>query len=75
MQLGTDGQIRIPPEYQRKLGWKPGDEVELRVSQGALIVQLPQTASSSGDLIKAMRGKGRLKMRTAEVMRLLRDEG
>jgi antitoxin component of MazEF toxin-antitoxin module len=73
MRLGTDGCIAVPPEYQKELGWKPGDEVELSVEAGALIVRNNRKDPSVGaELISKMRGKGRLKGRTDDFMRILR---
>lgn len=73
MRLGADGTIAVPPEYQKELGWKPGDQVELKIASGALVVRhLAHAATSSDEFISNLRGKGRLKLRTSEVMALLR---
>jgi bifunctional DNA-binding transcriptional regulator/antitoxin component of YhaV-PrlF toxin-antitoxin module len=74
MRLGTDGTIAVPVEYQKELGWKPGDEVKLEVAAGALVVRQLADVPPTGDLILNIRGKGRLKLPTDEVMKLLRPE-
>ena len=72
MQFGENGEILVPREYQRRLGWKPGAEIEFDVAGEALIVRQVSLESEGKDLVEAMRGKGRLKLRTSEVMKLLR---
>jgi AbrB family looped-hinge helix DNA binding protein len=73
MRLRHDGCIAVPPEYRKELGWKPGDEVELRVEAGALVVRnLPGESNDNEDIIAKMAGKGELKLTTKEIMELLR---
>jgi len=74
MRLGPDGTISVPAEYQKELGWKPGDEVKLEVAAGALVVRQLADVPPTGDIILNIRGKGRLKLPTDEVMKLLRPE-
>ena len=75
MRLGPDGTIAVPAKYQKELGWKPGDEVEFEVAAGALVVRhLPPDEPAKGDIISNLRGRGRLKLPTDEVMKLLRGE-
>jgi len=75
MRLRPDGCITVPPEYQKELGWNPGDEVEMKVTNGALIVRhLHEATLEKDDLIACLRGKGQLKLRTDEVMKLLRGD-
>jgi AbrB family looped-hinge helix DNA binding protein len=73
MRLGADGCIAVPQEVQKQLGWKPGDEVELRVDAGTLLVRnVAQAKDGADELISRMQGKGDTTRRTDEIMEMLR---
>ncbi|WP_326826521.1 AbrB/MazE/SpoVT family DNA-binding domain-containing protein [Streptosporangium sp. NBC_01756] len=75
MRINGKGQVTIPAELRHRYGWDEGEEVE--VSGDAQTIQIVRRYSREGrgkDLTQHMRGKASLRMRTDELMDLLRGE-
>jgi bifunctional DNA-binding transcriptional regulator/antitoxin component of YhaV-PrlF toxin-antitoxin module len=75
MRLQEDGTITVPTQVREELGWVPGQNVQMEVTNGALVIRnSPENAAPEEELIQSMKGKGRLRMRTKEIMQLLRGD-
>ncbi len=73
MRVTSKGQVTIPQDIRRRLGIEPGSEVEFEVDADA--VRLVRRSTGSGaDLVKRMRGRGRVSMSTDEIMALTRGD-
>lgn len=73
MRVTSKGQVTIPQDVRRRLGIRPGSEVQFEVDDhGVRLVR-----SDEGDgaaLVAAMRGRGEVSMSTDEIMAFTRGD-
>jgi len=72
MRVTSKGQVTIPQDVRRRLGIKPGSEVDFQVDDD--VVRLVRRTQGSGAAVVArMRGR-RVSMSTDEIMALTRGD-
>lgn len=73
MRVTSKGQVTIPADVRRRLGIKPGTQVEFQLDEvGARLVR---AKTSHGELIvRQMVGRGDVPMTTDEIMALTRGD-
>jgi AbrB family looped-hinge helix DNA binding protein len=75
MHITSKGQVTIPKEIREAAGLLPETEVEFVMSRGRVILRKRAGINRRGAmLIKALRGRGTVKMTTDEIMALTRGE-
>ncbi|MFB3882199.1 MAG: AbrB/MazE/SpoVT family DNA-binding domain-containing protein [Armatimonadota bacterium] len=75
MKVTTKGQVTIPQGLREKFNIHPGTEVEFRAEGKALrLVPIRRGKTRGRRLIEHMRGRGTVKMTTAEILALTRGE-
>lgn len=74
MRIDSQGQITIPSEIQEQLGLEPGTEVQLEVSNSALLIRPVRPARSGMELIESLRGKASAQFSTDQTMDLTRGD-
>jgi AbrB family looped-hinge helix DNA binding protein len=74
MRVTSKGQVTIPQDIRKRLGIKPGTEVEFRLDgDGA---RLERARSRQGaKVVRRMRGRATVGMSTDDIMALTRDDG
>jgi AbrB family looped-hinge helix DNA binding protein len=74
MRITSNGQITIPIEIRKKLGFLGGSEVDFKVVNGKVYLKRArsQTRRKKRNLIARMRGKATVKMTTNDIMALTR---
>lgn len=71
--MTSKGQVTIPQDVRRRLGIEPGTEVEFEVHDD--VVRLVRKPTGAGaELVRRMRGRGRVSMSTDEIMALTRGD-
>lgn len=74
MRLTEKGQVTIPVEVRRRLGLRPGDEVEFVLDgTGARVVRAATVPSRGRRITDRLRGKGDVQLTTEQIMALTRD--
>jgi AbrB family looped-hinge helix DNA binding protein len=71
MRVSTKGQVTIPLPLREKTGIVPGTEVEF-LEEGQRLYLRKVGGGRGGALVRAMTGKGQVKMSTDEIMALTR---
>ena len=75
MKLNSKGQVTIPAELRRRLGFAEGDEVEVVEDGNTLrIVHSQADASRGSRIVSRMRGRATARQTTDELMALLRAD-
>ena len=75
MKLNSKGQVTIPAELRRRLGFAEGDEVEVVEDGNTLrIVHSQADASRGSRIVSRMRGRATTRQTTDELMALLRAD-
>ena len=76
MKLTTKGQVTIPLKIREHLSLAPYDDVDFVIKDGEVVLKKnPDSRNGFQHHINdKMRGKGRIKMTTDEIMRLTRGE-
>jgi AbrB family looped-hinge helix DNA binding protein len=76
MKITTKGQVTIPQDVREEFGLLPNTEVEfVRDGRGGVRLQKSARAGTRGaELVAALRGKWRSKLRTDDVMAMTRGE-
>lgn len=77
MKINARGQISIPSELRKKLGLKPGMEIEMEiVAQGLLIHKKNQQDQQDKvrSLIERMSGQGDIDLSTNQILQMTRGE-
>ena len=76
MKITSKGQVTIPQEIRRKLGFMPHTEVEFILKGNTVqLVKSDTTKTPRGiKLTELMRGKATVKMSTDEIMALTRGK-
>lgn len=78
MRITSKGQVTIPQAIRERLGLMPHSEVEFDVVGDSVRLRKAGTRGkkrSRGELIaRHLRGRGNTRMRTDDLMALLRDE-
>lgn len=77
MLINAKGQVTIPAEIRERLGWRPGDVVEVVQDGDEIRIAAAVPVASLGERLAAhMRGKATAKhgMSTDELMTLSRDD-
>ncbi len=74
--LTTKGQVTIPKHIRDALNLKPGCQVDFAMNhEGEVVIQKSgEKSSDKPDRFDASRGKADVKLRTDELMALLRGE-
>jgi AbrB family looped-hinge helix DNA binding protein len=73
VRITSKGQITIPQVVRRELGLEPGDEVEIRVQDGAaVIVPVAGPAGRGPRVVAALLGRGDVDLTTDQIMALTR---
>ncbi len=74
MRVTSKGQVTIPQTVRRRLGIKPGSEVDFELDErGARLVRV--RTSEGRKVVQAMLGRGTVAMSTDEIMALTRGDG
>ena len=75
MKITSKGQVTIPIEVRKKMGFFPDSEVEF-VVQGTMVILQKATGSKGRGqkIIERMRGQATIRMSTDEIMALTRGE-
>ena len=58
-KVGPKGQVAIPQKFRDELGIKPGDEVEISISENGVLIQSVHTTKSLRGMFS---GSGMLEM-------------
>jgi len=75
MRITSKGQVTIPQAIREKLGLLPHSEVEFDVVGDSVRIRKIGKKRRRGELIvEHLRGRGNTRMRTDELMALLRGE-
>ena len=76
MKITTKGQVTIPQDIREEFGLLPNTDVEfVRDGRGGVRLRKSAKAGTRGaELVAALRGKWRGKLRTDDVMALSRGE-
>ncbi|MGN6373755.1 MAG: AbrB/MazE/SpoVT family DNA-binding domain-containing protein [Solirubrobacteraceae bacterium] len=73
MRVTSKGQVTIPADVRRRLGIKPGTQVEFQLDElGARLVRAKTSHGES--IVRQMVGRGDVPMTTAEIMALTRGD-
>ena len=71
MRLTSKGQVTIPLHIRKKLGLSSHSEVEFVVEKGRVIVKKGETEKAT-TRFRNLRGIGKVRMTTDEILRLTR---
>jgi AbrB family looped-hinge helix DNA binding protein len=77
MRITSKGQVTIPQDIRERLGLLPNTEVEFAVKGGEAVIRRKKgTPTHAQRLVAHLKAKGgaRMRMRSAELLSLLRDE-
>ena len=75
MKITSKGQVTIPIEVRKKMGFFPDSEVEFVVHGNMVILQKATGSKGRGQkIIERMRGQATIRMSTDEIMALTRGE-
>jgi AbrB family looped-hinge helix DNA binding protein len=75
MRITTKGQVTIPQAIREKLGLLPHSEVEFDIVGDSVRIRKAGKKRRRGELIvEHLRGRGNTRVRTNELMALLRGE-
>ena len=75
MKITSKGQVTIPIEVRKKMGFFPDSEVEFVVQGNMVILQKATGSKGRGQkIIERMRGQATIRMSTDEIMALTRGE-
>jgi len=75
MRITTKGQVTIPQPIREKLGLLPHSEVEFDIVGDSVRIRKAGKKRRRGELIvEHLRGRGNTRLRTNELMALLRGE-
>lgn len=72
MRVTTKGQVTIPIDLREKTGIVPGSEVEFVEEKGRLVLRKVEGGGRGAELVQRLRGKGRVRMSTDEIMAMTR---
>lgn len=75
MRVTSKGQVTIPVEIRKKLGFLPHTEVRFEVEGNAVrIIRKESSSGRQGMLLERMRGRATSGLTTEEIMALTRQE-
>ena len=76
MRITSKGQVTIPKDIRDRAGLLPDTEVEFVYDGAAVTIRrAKKNAGGRGEqIVRALRGKGDVRMTTDEIMALMRDE-
>jgi AbrB family looped-hinge helix DNA binding protein len=77
MRITSKGQVTIPVAIREKAGLLPGTEVDFELAgEGVRIVRAkaPKGETRGQEIVRRLRGSGRGKMSTDEIMALMRGD-
>lgn len=75
MRVTSKGQVTIPLEVRVQTGIVPGTEVEFEVrGHNALLKKARASKTRGARIVERLRGTGKIKMTTEEIMRLTRGD-
>jgi AbrB family looped-hinge helix DNA binding protein len=75
MHVTAKGQVTIPLEIRKKLGFLPDTEVEFALQRkGVLLRRSSKPSRRAERVVNRLRGSASIKMSTDEIMRLTRGE-
>lgn len=73
MRVTSKGQVTIPKDVRKRLGIRPGSEVDFKLDEsGARLVRA--RTRKGADAVERMIGRGTVKMTTDEILALTRGE-
>jgi len=74
MRITSKGQVTIPQAIREKLGLLPHSEVEFDVVGDSVRIRKAGRARRGDMIVEHLRGRGNTRIRTDELMALLRGE-
>jgi bifunctional DNA-binding transcriptional regulator/antitoxin component of YhaV-PrlF toxin-antitoxin module len=75
MRITSKGQVTIPLDVRKQTGLVPDTEVEIEPRGSTALIKKARKGKSRGErIVERIRGTGRIKMTTDEIMRLTRGE-
>lgn len=74
MKVSSKGQVTIPIEIREEAGIVPGCEMAMKLDNGRIIIEKKSDSSRGKALVELMRGQGKLRMSTEEILDLTRSE-
>ncbi len=77
VRITSKGQVTIPAEIREKAGLLPHTEVDFEFDGESVRIiraKAPKGRDRGEEVVARLRGKGRLGMKTDEIMKLLRGE-
>lgn len=76
MQISNHGQVTIPRELMEQLGLGPGIDVEFKIQDGGLLLQIPKTPEPDAfdRWLMAFQGSATGGLSTDALMNLTRGE-
>ncbi len=73
MKITSKGQVTIPQEIRERTGLVPGCEVEFREApDGQVVLRKVEGSGRGKDLVARLRGRGKVRMSTDEILALTR---
>ncbi|MDD4891998.1 MAG: AbrB/MazE/SpoVT family DNA-binding domain-containing protein [Phycisphaerae bacterium] len=76
MKVTVKGQVTIPQHVRAKVGIVPGSEVDFVQASDGRVYLRPARGEGRGEaLVARLRGRGRVRMTTEEIMALTRGGG
>ena len=73
MRITSKGQVTIPKDIRKAMGFLPDTEVEFVVNGGRVVLRKQARHGGRGDrLIAALRGRGTVRLTTDQIMALTR---
>ena len=74
MRITSAGQIALPPEIIKQLGFLPDTEIEYQVEGETLLLRKSTPYNKGNDLILLMKGTAKNSLTTDQIMELTRGE-
>jgi antitoxin PrlF len=73
MRVTSKGQVTIPKDVRKRLGIRPGSEVDFKLDESGARLVRARTRKGE-DAVERMIGRGTVKMTTDEILALTRGE-
>ena len=73
MKITTKGQVTIPQEIRKRLGFLPHTEVDFEVRGDEVVLKKAQVSRRGHRIVEHLRGRGDVRMSTEEILAFTRD--